>query len=127
MKNILLMTIMSLSTAIALASEPKSVLDPEYIQYLQPIQVLSVVVDQGPAMAAVQPSAFLKFNYTSCRTFSFTPRMEEQSGILFVAIETDVHTMECYGPQIRRQYEIQISSDYRGRVVILNPVLTELK
>lgn len=127
MKNILLVTFMSLATAVALANEPKSVLDPEYIQYLPALQVLSVEVDHGPAMAAVQPSAFLKFAYTSCKAFSFTPRMEEKSGVLFVAVETDIHTMECRGPQMKRQYEVQISSDYRGRVVILNPVLTELK
>jgi hypothetical protein len=122
MKNMFLIALLTLGALTASATEDATILDPQYIRHLQPIKVLSVEVDPGPHMAAVQPSAFLNFEYSSCREFSFTPKLEENSGILFVAVETDIHTMECMGPRLKRQYKLQISSDFQNRVVVLNPV-----
>ncbi len=98
---------------------------PQTIQGLPSISSVQVVVDPGPAMAAVQPTAHLRFKLSSCSQFTFSePEVTEEGEVLFVKVVVNPLQRECHGPTSSREYEVQISSDFapRTKVVVLNPV-----
>jgi len=110
-------------TASAQSSQPATLLDISLLSALPPVQVLGVEIDDGPLMAAVQPTAFIKFKYASCASMSLEALTQQEDGLLLVAIRVLPLQMDCMGGTISREYSLQISSDYRGgRVTVLNPI-----
>jgi hypothetical protein len=114
-----------LATSAANADTLNSV---DVIKQLPQLSSTSVVVDNGPAIAAVQPTAFLKFSYVSCARFDFDVETDVEDGVLFVAVKINPNQFDCLAVGVARKYEVQISSDYAGEsVVVLNPVVAATK
>jgi hypothetical protein len=86
----------------------------------------SVIVHPAPQFAAVQPTADLKFSYSSCAERSWKVKRETkqtfEGTVTLVQIE-DAGAFDCFGPTIKRDYTVQISSDVTidGNYVLVNP------
>jgi hypothetical protein len=101
---------------------------PEIPQGLPAIQVIGVEIDRGPEMAAVQPTATLKFRLPSCAKVGVEAQVEEKDGKLFVSVRRSIHSFDCMGLLMNHDYSLQISSDYRNEdVIVLNPVQTFMR
>jgi hypothetical protein len=123
MKNVLISLILTLSASMSLAQ-----VVAQDTGTLPEIQVLGVEVDRGPELAAVQPTADLKFQFASCATQELQANVEERDGKLFVSVILPRTNIDCMGSTRLRDYSLQISSDYRNEpVVVLNPVRTFLR
>ena len=92
-----------------------------------PILVLpQIIVKPAPNFAAVQPTAMLKFSYSSCsgRTWSLKRETTNllEGKVTYLQVE-DKKLIDCAGPVIARDYSVQISSDTMadGRYVLINP------
>ena len=92
------------------------------IQALPSLQIKKLVVDPGPAFAAVQPTASIVFDYMSCSRFAFSAQVEEKGNLLLVSVQLDPLQRECHGPLINREYTLQISSNFHHQVIMLNPL-----
>ncbi len=89
-----------------------------------------VIFHGAPGLAAVQPTASLKFSYASCaaRTWDVKRQTTQtlQGDRVLIQVE-DARGLDCFGPTISREYDVQISSDafQDTSFVLLNPsVLT---
>lgn len=119
LRNLVMFVIVFVSSLSAFALP----VDSQATAGLPAIRVIAVEVDNGPRFAAVQPTAMLKFAFSSCAEMSFVPSIEEENGVLFVSVKFPGLTFDCMGPSIEREYSVQISSDFRNSVVVLNPVV----
>lgn len=90
------------------------------------LEMPSIKISEGPAMAAVQPTAHLIFSYSSCSTRSFEVKTQTVNSFggknTYVQVNK-VHAIDCKGPAISREYTVQISSDSfaDGAYILSNP------
>ena len=119
------------ATSIVTAHGQESVLDN--VERLPQIFNHKLVVNYGPQFAAVQPTAFVKFDFASCRKFTFSAEVITEvigeSNVNFVKITYPRNQAECRGMPIKRTYDVQVSSDYSAgakQFVILNPIGQDL-
>ncbi len=123
MKTVFIITLLTLVATTTLAyTENSEILNAEYIQTLPVLRETSVESDSGPSMAAVQPTAHINFTYYSCSALRHSVEVHEVNNLLFVAVQVVPGQMTCMGPSRPHQLRLQISSDFRHNVVILNPV-----
>lgn len=71
------------------------------------------VVVKQPALAAVQPYAFIKFKHSSCSKVPLIPKIKKQNSNLIVSIYVEAATPDCPGPATEHDYEFPISSDFK--------------
>lgn len=122
--SLLLTSLVLVSTSAFAAREPSTKITPSMINNLPALQVNGLNVDNGPALAAVQPTASISVNYRSCAPQVLEASIEEVGNVLFVSIEyPESGGIDCMGPTSDREYHFQVSSDYKNqKVVVLNPV-----
>lgn len=85
-----------------------------------------IVFHAAPGLAAVQPTASLKFRYASCAARTWDVRRERQEtfeGPRVLLEVVDSRGIDCFGPTISRNYDVQVTSDAfeDTSFVLLNP------
>ena len=125
MKNLTFALAMTFTVSNAFALE--SILDN--VQSLPKIYKQQLIVNYGPDMAAVQPTAFIKFDFASCRQFDFSVAIIDGGDVDFLKITYPKNQAECRGLPVKRTYELQLSSDYSNYkpFIVLNPIAQEPK
>ncbi|NRA65049.1 MAG: hypothetical protein HRU19_11245 [Pseudobacteriovorax sp.] len=92
-----------------------------------------VEINPGPAFAAVQPTAHLTFKFSSCAAYDFVVEKEESqiklSRTTLIGITVSPYQRDCFGPEVERDYRVQISSDTfaDGDFVLVNPTAVTVK
>jgi hypothetical protein len=120
MKKIILSTMLSLFSSLAFADLSYS---------LPAVSDIRVVVEKGPAVAAVEPRATLKFKYASCAVQSLDVDVKENPYEIVVEIRLPGNALDCMGLAKDREYSFQISSQFNGQKVIVNnpTIVTDVK
>ena len=98
------------------------------ITVLPALENATVVVDIPGPMLAVQPTAEVNFDLTSCAKQSFEAQVTEANGVMLVRIQKV--SLDCHNShKVSRKYSVQISSDMNPNmpVILLNPVATQKK
>lgn len=96
--------------------------DLETLAHLPAISDVSIAIDEGPAIAAVQPVVSVRFSDVSCRTFTFSVKTLDTASAFLVAVDRKPQP-DCHGPQSKKTYDIQIASDMIYKpIIVLNPV-----
>ena len=87
-----------------------------------------IVVVAAPEFAAVQPTVWLEFEFTSCAKMTFSPSVRRNGKSTRVGAVLPEFYLDCMGPTIERTYRIQIASDYRNEsFVIANSIAPEFR
>ncbi len=76
------------------------------------IENAKIVVKSSGGLAAVQPTAVLKFDFASCKNQNFSVKISKpKTGPTKLTVVSVDGMFDCFGPAVRRSYALQISSD----------------
>lgn len=104
-KRIVTTGLLALSFSIATYAAPKEVA-------VSGIENAKIVVKSSGGLAAVQPTAVLKFDYASCKNQNFSLRISKpKSGPTKLTVVSVDGMFDCFGPAVLRSYTLQVSSD----------------
>ena len=122
MKNLIVTSILSLSSFFAVSQSAVAATQ------LPTLANPKIVVVAAPEFAAVQPTVWLEFDFTSCANMTFSSSIRRNGNTVRVGAVLPEFYMDCMGPSIERTYRLQIASDYRNEsFVITNSIAPEFR
>jgi len=111
MKNILVVLVLSIGFS-----------QFTYANELPRVGNISIVVKMGHELAAVQPTATIKFTIASCGPRLLELNTRKKNDTVFITIY-DKDDSDCRAMEVEREYSFQVSSDAsRENYVLLNPI-----
>ncbi len=130
MKTSIFTAILSIIVAMPIFAQSQSHTMDEIMAKAKGLPALSNVAlkfKPAPKFASVQPTADIKFSYSSCAPRVFKLKQIETKDRIFALISQTLKA-ECFGPSVSRKYKLPIASDIiRKPVVVLNPVGYDFK
>ena len=89
---------------------------------LPPVSNVTVVVDKGSELAAVQPTARISFVIRSCRERKLNVSTEKTGNTVFISV-SELDGSDCRAAAMARKYTLQVSTDATSEsYVLLNPI-----
>lgn len=117
-----------LAAAVLAATAVSTFADDSVVTYnelaaLPVLTAVEITVNPGPQFAAVQPTGWVKFKYSSCAPRRFKAEVETINHVMIVKV-TQTDERDCKGKAQVRDYDLQISSDMPmgPQVIVLNPI-----